>query len=93
MLILQVQKDTVMRTIDENYVLLEQLVNEEKIYLDPAFPYVRVCRLLGVGTREMDAVLERELGLCGDELFAALRGGFAAGLERKYGIKCFFQEV
>ena len=58
-----------MRTLEENYDLLDRLVSDEKIYLDPSFPFERVCRLLGVRRRDMDALLQRELGLDGDTLF------------------------
>ena len=88
-----VQNDTDMRTIEENYRLLEQLVDEENIFLDPAFSFGRVCRLLGAVREEMDAKLKAEVGLAGEELFSALRAGFPEHLERKYGLRCFFQEL
>lgn len=91
--IIAVQNDNGMRTLDENYALLEKLVNEERIYLDPMYDFGRVCRLLGVRRPEMDALLERELGLDGASLFAELRAALPERLERKYGLKCFFQEV
>lgn len=87
------QNDNGMRTLDENYALLERLVNEERVYLDPMYDFGRVCRLLGVRRPEMDALLERELGLDGASLFAELRAALPERLERKYGLKCFFQEV
>ena len=86
------QNDIDMRTLDENYALLERLVNEERIYLDPTYDFGRVCRLLGVPRAGMDALLERELGLDGASLFASLRAALPERLERKYGLKCFFQE-
>ena len=82
-----------MRTLEENYDLLDRLVSDEKIYLDPSFPFERVCRLLGVRRRDMDALLQRELGLDGDTLFKSLRAALPERLERKYGLKCFFQEL
>ena len=84
---------TYMRTLEENYALLERLVNDENIYLDPSFPFDRVCRLLGVKRRDMDALLRRELGVDGDALFKSLRAALPERLERKYGLKCFFQEL
>lgn len=90
--IIALQKDRIMRTLDENYALLERLVDEEMIYLAPEFDFGRVCRLLGAGRAEMDALLERELGLDGAALFASLRAALPGRLERKYGLKCFFQE-
>ena len=82
-----------MRTREENYALLDRLVNDERIYLDPSFPFERVCRLLGTSRRDMDALLRRELGLDGDALFKSLRVALPERLERKYGLKCFFQEL
>ena len=81
-----------MRTLDENYALLERLVDEEMIYLAPEFDFGRVCRLLGARRAEMDALLEHELGLDGAGLFASLRAALPGHLERKYGLKCFFQD-
>lgn len=81
-----------MRTLDENYAVFERLVDEEMIFLAPDYGFGRVCGLLGVPRAEMDALLERELGLGGDALFASLRAAFPERLERKYGLKCFFQE-
>ena len=87
------QNDTDMRTIEENYRLLERLVDEENIFLDPDFTFGRVCRLLGARRGEMDGRLKAEIGLEGEELFSALRAGFPGHLERKYGLRCFFQEL
>ena len=82
-----------MKTMYESYAVLEQLVNEERIYLDPAFSFGRVCRMLGVPRAGMDALLETELGMDGDSLFASLRAALPGRLERKYGLKCFFQDL
>lgn len=82
-----------MRTVEESYAVLEQLVDEERIYLDPDYPFDRVCRLLGVPRREMDALLLRELGVDGASLFASLRAALPERLKRKYGLNCFFQEL
>jgi len=87
------KNDTDMRTIEESYSLLEQLVNEENIFLDPRFSFAMVCRMIGVGKDDLDAVLRKEVGLDGDGLFSALRAGFLTHLGGKYGLKCFFQEL
>ena len=79
-----------MRTVEDSYAVLERLVNEERIYLDPEYDFGRVCRLLGVSRAKMDELLERELGLDGAELFASLRSALPERLERKYGLKCLF---
>ena len=86
------QMTATMRTLEENYAVFERLVDEEMIYLAPDYGFGRVCRMLGVARAEMDALLERELGLEGDALFASLRAALPERLERKYGLKCFFQE-
>ena len=91
--IIALQNDKKMRTLEECYDVLEKLVNVERIFLDPDYPFERVCRLLGVPRAEMDALLWRELGLDGDSLFASLRAALPERLERKYGLKCFFQEL
>jgi len=82
-----------MGTIDESYAVLGRLVCEDMVYLDPGFSFGMLCRMLGVPRAEMDAMLERELGLDGDSLFASLRAAFPGHLERKYGLKCFFQDL
>ena len=82
-----------MSTIDESYAVLEQLVNVERIFLDPDYPFGRVCWLLGVPRAEMDALLMRELGIDGASLFASLRAALPERLERRYGLNCFFQEL
>ena len=82
-----------MSTIDESYAVLEQLVNVEKIFLDPDYPFDRVCKFLGVPRAEMDALLMRELGVDGAALFASLRAALPERLERRYGLNCFFQEL
>ena len=87
------QNDKDMRTFEENYALLGQLVCEERIYLDPRYDFGSVCRLLGAGRREMDARLESELGLDGDALFAELRASFPALLESRYGLQSFFPNL
>ena len=83
----------IMITIEESYAVLEQLVNVEKIYLDPDYPFDRVCRILGVARAEMDALLMRELGVDGAALFASLRAALPERLERRYGLNSFFQEL
>ena len=82
-----------MIAIDKIYAVFEQLVNVERIFLDPEYPFERVCRMLGVPRAEMDALLLRELGTDGASLFASLRAALPERLERRYGLNCFFQEL
>jgi len=91
--IIATENDTDMKTTHECYRLLEILVDDEKVYLDPSFTFGRVCRMLGAPRAELDALLESELGLDGASLFASLRAALPERLERKYGLKCFFQDL
>ena len=70
--------------------MLEQLVCQEKVYLNPAVSFGMLCRWIGVDRCVMDATLERELGMDGDAMLLHLRRSEPARLSRKYGIKCFF---
>ena len=82
-----------MKSIEETYEVFGRLVAQENIWLDPAFTFIRVCRMLDVSPCEMNALLEKELGLDGDTLFESMRAGFGRRLEAEYGLKCFFQDL
>lgn len=79
-----------MRTLEDSYDLLEKLVDEERIYMDPAVSFHRLCVWICAPEKDLDSLLRSELGVGGDELLALLREGVPGRLERKYGITCFF---
>lgn len=79
-----------MRTLQENYALLGHLILDEKVYLDPTVSFTSICRAMGAPARELDALLEAELGMDGESVLRQLRAQEPAYLARKYGLKCFF---
>lgn len=79
-----------MRTLEDSYDLLEKLLDEEKIYMDPTVSFHRICSWMDTPERDLDRMIRKELGLGGDELLMRLRASMSERLKRKYGITCFF---
>lgn len=75
-----------MRTLEENYDILEKLLDDEKVFMNPAVTFADICGWLGARKSDMDALVMRELGLCGDELLARFRLSVPDRLRRKYGL-------
>lgn len=75
-----------MEQIENSYRVLEQLLNDEHVFLNPRVSFSMICSWLKTDTKEMDVFLMNELGLGGDELLRRLRGSVPERLERKYGI-------
>lgn len=76
-----------MKQIENSYTILEQLMNEEHIFLNPRISFSMICSWLGADRKEMDALLRTELGLDGNGLLRRLRRSVPERLERKYGIR------
>ncbi|MBR1575123.1 MAG: hypothetical protein IJ654_01600 [Bacteroidales bacterium] len=57
-----------MFTWDHTFRRFAALMDEEKIWLDPAVSFRRICRGLGVSARSFDRFLNAELGFHGDEI-------------------------
>lgn len=76
-----------MKTLDEHYSLLETLLDEEHLFLNPGLSFATVCGWIGADADEMNRKLESELGFDGEGLLAELRKSMPERLERKYGIK------
>lgn len=55
------------------YSLFADLLEKGKIYLDPEVDFPEVCRRLEVASRDMDDLLQEELGMTGDEVLSAYR--------------------
>lgn len=79
-----------MDTIEQAYNVMEKLMDLEKVYLNPRLTFGTVCRWLGVPARELNRMVERELGMDGDSLMARFRAAEPERLSRKYGIHCTF---
>lgn len=76
-----------MRTLEENYALLEQLLDEEKVYLVKGLSFARLCRLAGLPRQMLNHHLEKELGMNGEELMETFRRRDAERLEKRYGVR------
>lgn len=79
-----------MRTLEDSYDLLEKLVNEERIYMDPGVTFHGICVLMDAPEGDLDRLLRSELGVGGDGLLTRLRQGVAERMKRKYGLTFFF---
>lgn len=79
-----------MDTIEQAYSVMEKLMDDEKVYMDPGISFRMVCSWLGVPARVLDAMVRRELGMGGDEMMARFRASEPSRLSRKYGINCNF---
>ncbi|MDO5442968.1 MAG: hypothetical protein Q4G10_04800 [Bacteroidia bacterium] len=75
-----------MKRIEHSYSILEMLLNEEHIFLNPRVSFSMICSWIGSDRSEMDDLLREELGLDGDELLLRLRNSVPDRLERKYSI-------
>lgn len=75
-----------MKTPAECISILEMLLDEEHLFLNPDITFSVLCSWMEVPEQEMNSFLGRELGVCGDELLSALRLSMKERLGRKYGV-------
>lgn len=75
-----------MRTLEESYEIFCRLMTEDNLYLDRRLGFGDVCRMLEADEASLNAMIEREQGLGGQELMDSFRGRVAAFLQKKYGI-------
>jgi len=73
----------------EAYESFCRLMVEERLYLNPTLTYETVCRWLGVGEKELDAQLSRELGYTGPALIQHFRKQTNYRLCDTYGINLY----
>jgi len=59
------------------YARFEQLLDQERLYLDPEVTFAYLCRLAGASPKRLDGMLRSELGLGGDALLYTYRRGEA----------------
>ncbi|MBP3794786.1 MAG: hypothetical protein ILA23_01935 [Bacteroidales bacterium] len=62
-----------MKTLDEQYLRLEKLLDEEKIYLVKEVSFADLCAAIGADRQAMDDHLQQELGMDGEELMRTFR--------------------
>ena len=75
-----------MKTFEEQYALLEQLLDEEKIYLVKGVSFADLCLALGADRQEMDAHIKQELGMDGEALMETFRQRDCERWEAQYGL-------
>lgn len=63
-----------MRTVYDIYEEFGKCLIEDRIFEDPRVGYKEICSFLGVGEKDLDTVLFREIGEGGEELLKELRG-------------------
>ncbi|MBQ9185431.1 MAG: hypothetical protein IJ151_06125 [Bacteroidales bacterium] len=71
---------------DINYKteVLLRMVNEDHIYLCPAFDFYTVCKLLEVAPEAMDESLSNTIGHDGNTLFRLMKSGYISYIGKKY---------
>lgn len=75
-----------MKTPADCISILEMLLDEEHLFLNPDITFSVLCSWMEVPEKEMDGFLGKELGLCGADLLSALRRSMRERLGRKYGV-------
>lgn len=75
-----------MKTPAECLPVLEMLLDDEHLFLNPGITFSALCSWMEVPEQEMNSILERELGVCGDDLLSSLRRSMLERLGRKYGM-------
>lgn len=76
-----------METLENRFSIIERLLDEEHLFLNPNLSFAVLCRCVGVDEGAMERYLLSELGIGGEEMLSKLRGSMPERLERKYGIK------
>lgn len=79
-----------MCAMEKAYAVFGRLMCEDKVYLDRALTFPRICEWLDVKPEALDEVLLSELGYDGAGLLAAYREQEASYLSEKYGLNVFF---
>lgn len=62
-----------MCTMETVYSAFEKAMDEECVYKDPAVTFSGICLAIGADERQLDLLLERELGYSGEELLDVYR--------------------
>ena len=57
----------------ERYERFGKLLEEERIFEEPALTFAEICRRIGVSPDELDACVFAETGLCGEEVLQVYR--------------------
>ncbi|MCQ2148740.1 MAG: hypothetical protein MJY45_00060 [Bacteroidales bacterium] len=75
-----------MTNLEQKAAVLEQLLEKEKIFMNPLLTFGDVCRWLGADEVEMNRYLSDELGYDGEGILSAYRKMAVERLREEYGI-------
>ena len=62
-----------MFTFNKPFTEFAQMMDNERIWLDPGVTFAAICRTLGVSARRFDRFLTGELGWSGEEILHIYR--------------------
>ena len=67
-----------MFTLLTAYAVFWDLLDRERIYLDPGLDFTTVCENMGIARERLDSLLYEETGMHGQDILAHFRGiGFS----------------
>lgn len=72
---------------EEKFKLFGNLLEKEKVYMDPNLTFDKICLWIGVGKEEFDEYLTGTLGYTGSDILKAYRDSETLYFIEKYGIK------
>ncbi len=72
---------------EEKFLIFGNLLENEKVYMDPGLTFENICSWLGVEEEEFDAYLIGTIGYAGSDILKAYRDSTASCFMEKYGIK------
>ena len=72
--------------MEEYYDIFAELLEEERVYMDPGLTFGSICRWMGVREADFDRYLMSETGCGGPDILKAYRGAASSHFLKKYGI-------
>ncbi len=72
--------------MEEYYDIFAELLEEERVYMDPGLTFDSICRWIGVSRADFDMYLMSETGCSGSDILKAYRGAASLRFLKKYGI-------
>ena len=72
--------------MEKFYDLFAELLEEERVYMDPGLTFGSICRWMGVREADFDRYLMSETGCGGSDILKAYRGAVPLHFREKYGI-------
>jgi hypothetical protein len=82
---LRYKKVNEMSAKERFFAAFEQMMDEDKIYIDPRVDFRKICYMAGTRPEVLDRILSRELGMKGSEILSVYRSQYQDMLLKKYG--------